>query len=272
MDDCLTTLKKLGADLGADLVTLQECRRPDGDGTKKIIWQYSDPNQCVDEVSTQVSLQMDRANKVTHRVIWQGIHASRNGGVAVVSTQAALQMEFVKIPFLHRTVVPVHVRAPEPFLFVGVWTHPEPSYPKVAWEAMSACAQEANKRGLPLVAAGDFNISRLVTGQEKTAPKFVECMEDELELVSAYHHHYYKEEHGDEKRATYYHEWKECKPFHIDYCFVPKVWCKDKNNIQARVEPFPAFKKQSDHRPITIEIKDELLRPDWNSLDLTNGP
>ena len=238
----------------ADLVTLQECRRPPAGRRTKVIWQYTDPNQCVDEVSTQASLQRDTA----HKVIWQGIETSRNGGVAVVSAQAAPQIEFVKIPFLHRTVVPVHVHTPEPFLFVGVWTHPEPSYPKVAWEAMSACAQEAYKRGLPLVAAGDFNISRRVKDQKKTAPKFVKCMEEELELVSAYRHHF-KEEHGDETWATYYHQKKKCKPFHLDYCFVPKVWCEDRNIVRVKVEPFDAF-EESDHRPITVEIKDEIFR------------
>ncbi len=237
----------------ADLVTLQECRRPPADKRTKIIWQYTDPNQCVDEVSTQTSLQRDTA----HKVIWQGIKTSTNGGVAVVSTQAAPQIEFVKIPFLHRTVVPVYVHTPEPFLFVGVWTHPEPSYPKVAWEAMSACANEANKRGLPLVAAGDFNISPCVTGQKRSAPKFVKYMEDKLDLVSAYHHDRDKTL-GKETDFTYYEHKKKCKPFHLDYCFVPRVWCEDKNIVQVKVEPFDAF-EQSDHRPIIVELKDEIF-------------
>ena len=43
---------------------------------------------------------------------------------------------------LHPTVVPVVVQAPQPFVFVGVWTHPD--YNKVAWEAMTACVAAAD--------------------------------------------------------------------------------------------------------------------------------
>ena len=216
VDDCLAKLTTLRAD--ADLVTLQECSRPDGARTK-IIWQHANPNQCVDEVSTQASLQMRPA----HQVIWQGIQASRNGGVAVVSTRPALQIEFVKIPFLHRTVVPVHVHAPEPFLFVGVWTHREPSYAKVAWDAMSACAHEANKRGLPLVAAGDFNIWPALEDrtEARTSSKFLTCMQNKLRLVSVYHA-YHPEKEGSETRFTHYFRFNKDKGYHLDYCFVPE--------------------------------------------------
>ena len=261
--DYLKILRQHGAD--ADLVTLQECSRPDRAGTN-IIWEYTDSNQCLDVVSTQRSKQTNPDREV----IWQGIQAVSNGGVAVVSTN---RMEFVKIPSLHRTVVPVVVHAQEPFMFVGVWTHPEPSYASVAWEAMFVCAHEAKKRKLPLVAAGDFNISPALKAKKPASDssKVLQCIRDRLGLVSAYHRHR-NEKAGKEKCFTYFHNNKKCHAFHLDYCFVTKVWCKDKNNVRARVEPFPAFKQQSDHRPITIEIKDELLRPDWNSLDLTNGP
>lgn len=211
------SVRRLGP-LHADLVALQECRRPDGE-SKSIIWRGIDPNQ----------------------------------GVAVVSKQASLQLAPVKIPCLHPTVVPVVVHARQPFLFVGVWTHPP--YDKVAWEAMSSCAREADKLKLSMVAAGDFNISPRVKGTRKTALKFLERMRDELGLVSAYRHRSDKSP-GEETCATYYHQWDESKPFHIDYCFVPKSWCD--RLIGVTVEPFKAF-RQSDHRPLTVEIEDAIF-------------
>ena len=125
------------APLRSDLITLQECSRPASDSAS---------------------------------VIWRGTNPSEKG-VAVVSTEATRRLEFVEIPALHPTVVPVRVQAPQPFVFVGVWTHPDPDYNTVAWKAMKACVAAAN--GLPVVAAGDFNSSPGVQGQERDSPWFL---------------------------------------------------------------------------------------------------
>ena len=90
------------APLRSDLITLQECRRPASDSAS-VIWRGDIPYQ----------------------------------GVAVVSTEATRRLEFVEIPKLHPTVVPVRVQAPQPFVFVVVWTHPP--YNAVAWAAMTVC-------------------------------------------------------------------------------------------------------------------------------------
>ncbi len=197
--------------LGADLVALQECRRPDGDDAS-VVWRGDDPHQ----------------------------------GSAVVSTSPALPIESIEIPSLHPTVVPVVVRAPEPFVFVGVWTHPP--YNEVAWDAMTACVDAAD--GLPVVAAGDFNSSPGVRGQERTSAQFLERMRDELGLVSAWHHHT-GEAHGEETRATYYHQRNESNPFHIDYCFLPEAWVNRLTEVSVGgYADWP----RSDHRPLTVEF------------------
>ena len=133
-------------------------------------------------------------------------------------------------------------------MFVGVWTH-EP-FIKVAWEAVTACADEAKRRGLPVVAAGDFNISQCVVDQKHKAPQFLEGMRDKLGLVSAYHHST-REAHGEETRATYYHLRKESDPFHIDYCFLPETWMDRLTGVEVGTfEEWP----ESDHRPLTVDI------------------
>ena len=72
------------APLRADLVALQECRRPDGESPA---------------------------------VTWRGEHEQQ--GAAVVRNSEAFSIEPIEIPSLHPTVVPVVVQAPEPFVFVG---------------------------------------------------------------------------------------------------------------------------------------------------------
>ena len=205
--------RALLAPLGADLVALQECRRPDGDSPS---------------------------------VIWRGKHEQQ--GASVVSTSEALPVEPIEIPSLHPTVVPVVVQAPEPFVFVGVWTHPP--FNKVAWSAMTACVAAAD--GLPVVAAGDFNSSPRVQGQERDSERFLERMREELGLVSAWHH-CTGEAHGEETRATYYHLRKESDPFHIDYCFLPETWMDRLTGVE--VGTFGGW-PQSDHRPLTVDIAD----------------
>ena len=132
-EHCLELLEPLRA----VLITLQECRRPDGEDTP---------------------------------VIWRGTEPAY--GTAVVSTLAAVQLESISIPSLHPPVVPVVVHAPQPFVFVGVWTHPP--YNEVAWDAMSACVAAAD--GLPVVGAGDFNSSPSVSVQERDSLQFLERM------------------------------------------------------------------------------------------------
>ena len=254
VDSCLKRLKGLKA----DLVTLQECKRPSGDGAK-IIWKKTDPNQCVDEVSTQKSLQTGTGEQI----IWQGRKANTYGGVAVVCTRS-WQIEFVKIPFLHRNVVPVVVHSPEPFMFVGVWTQREPSYAKVAWEVMTACHYEANKRGLPLVAAGDFNIWPALKNKKAASDslKFLNCVQTKLKLVSAYHKRS-GEAKGKETYYTYYHKYRgKYYKFHIDYCFVPEYWRKP---VCVKVGSFKDWiekkdkRLRSDHCPLTVEIEDGVF-------------
>lgn len=197
--------------LGADLVALQECRRPDGDDAA-VIWRGDDVLQ----------------------------------GSAVVSNSEALCIEPIEIPALHPTVVPVVVQAPQPFVFVGVWTHPP--YNEVAWDAMTACVDAAD--GLPVVAAGDFNSSPGVQGQERASVEFLQHMRDELGLVSAYHH-LTGEAYGEETRATYYHQWNESRPFHIDYCFLPETSASRLTEVSVgSYVDWP----RSDHRPLTVEF------------------
>ena len=64
------------APLHADLITLQECRRPASDSAS---------------------------------VIWRGFDTLPHQGLAVVITEAAWGLEFVEIPKRHPTIMPVRV-------------------------------------------------------------------------------------------------------------------------------------------------------------------
>lgn len=85
---------------------------------------------------------------------------------------------------------------------------------------------------------------------QRESLEFLQRMRDELGLVSAYGH-VYGENPGEETHATYYHQWRESQPFHLDYCFVPEAWAGRITDV--KVGSFAAW-RQSDHRPITVDI------------------
>ena len=230
---------ELLAPLHADLVTLQECVRPRGESTS-VIWRDTGHEDAVAETVFE--------SREGTSVIWRGTDRDPQAGTAVISTQAAVRLEAINIPNLHPTVVPVRIAAPQPFVFVGVWTHPP--YNKVAWEAMSAC--DAASDGLPVVAAGDFNSSPSVQGQKTASTEFLKRMQCELGLISAYHH-FSGEDYGSETCASFYFQWKESAPYHLDYCFVPEGWKNRLAGVEVGTfEDWP----QSDHRPLTVDLKD----------------
>ena len=196
-------------DLFADLIVLQECRRPPTND-EAVVWGGENPKL----------------------------------GTATASADSELRLDPVEIPDLHPTVVPVIVSAPVEFMFVGVWTHKPCAM--VAWEALSACVAAA--AGLPVVAAGDFNIvPRVPWG---AANWFLRRIGDEVGLVSAYHYHC-REIYGEETRATYYQGFQEFNPFHIDYCFIPESWAD--LTVAVQVGSFFDY-RQSDHRPLMVDL------------------
>ena len=73
----------------------------------------------------------------------------------------------------------------------------------------------------------------------------------ELGLVSSYHH-FHGEAHGQETMPTYHFQWKLERPFHIDYCFIPKSWTPNLRRVE--IGSYQEWKALSDHRPLMVEI------------------
>ena len=75
---------------------------------------------------------------------------------------------------------------------------------RTRWRGRQWTACVAGANGLPVVAAGDFNSSPSVQGQERASQRFLQRMRDELGW-SAPTIHCSDESHGEETRASYYH-------------------------------------------------------------------
>lgn len=103
------------------------------------------------------------------------------------------------------------------------------------------------------IIAGDFNQTTVLDPKRGPSGRFegiVDAMKD-LGLRSAWHAHH-GEEFGHESVPTYFHHWKQEKPWHIDYAFVSA-------SIQIAAARLGNFEeivatKLSDHVPLEVAL------------------
>jgi len=74
---------------------------------------------------------------------------------------------------------------------------------------------------------------------------------DSLGLVSAYHH-FHGEEQGAESRPTLHMLKDRERPYHIDYCFVPKSWTAHIRSVD--IGTYEGWIKYSDHCPLVVDL------------------
>jgi len=75
---------------------------------------------------------------------------------------------------------------------------------------------------------------------------------DAAGLVSAYHT-FHKTDHGQERHATYRHQFKDSQAWHIDFCFIPTSWAK--HLVDVRPLDGNEWEGRSDHFPLRVELR-----------------
>ena len=167
------------------------------------------------------------------------VAAGRNGYRVSPGPPSAVQAAF-----------PVVVTGPSSFHLLAVWTKPKPGYSLGLWQELDAHREFL--LAAPSVVLGDFNTNarwkhpRAVADHDRVVTR----LETEFGLVSAYHAHHGVAQ-GAEAHPTHYFLWKEARPFHIDYCFVPKRW----RVTGAEVGDYAAWRTLSDHRPLVVDVR-----------------
>lgn len=186
----------------------------------------------------------------TDRLLWFPSNASRLG--IQVRAFGEHRLRRLKAAELPNCVVPVRVSGPVSFNLLAIWTWPAPSYTQAFLNGLSAY-RRLLRRG-PTVVAGDFNGNPMF---DKPGAKnkwwtlgFTEL--HEAGLVSAYHA-FNAVEFGQEAHATHHFLRRPERPFHIDFCFVPRPWADAK--LQVRVEHGPEWSALSDHFPLVVDTE-----------------
>ncbi len=205
--------------LAPDLAVLQECARPKAPGLDSL-WFGDDPRK----------------------------------GIAVIARNGFSVRAARRNPGVPRWCIPLEVTGPVEFQLLAVWALQNPDYPYVRGLHRAIEIYRRRIRARPTVIAGDFNSNSFWDKKRPGAKDHGALVRElaKLGLESGYHS-YFGEEHGQETRPTFYFQWNENRPYHLDYCFLPKTWLGRLRH--AEVGDFAGWRQWSDHRPVVIDVE-----------------
>ena len=209
--------------LAPDIAVLQECAKP-----------VAQSDQC----------------------LWFGDNPRQ--GIAVVANGFYRIRALAAVADVPRYAIPIEVTGPINFILIAVWSKADQEKPYVEAVIRAVELYRNLFTEYPTVLAGDFNSNSIWDAQHAAGQSHSALVEMlfQLGLVSSYHY-FHREEHGKEKLPTYYFQWKEQRPFHIDYCFIPAKWAPHLRLVE--VGSYSDWKESSDHRPLLVDIVEDAI-------------
>jgi exodeoxyribonuclease III len=143
------------------------------------------------------------------------------------------------------------VHRPVSFTVIAVWAQRKPSYPEALRRGIEVYRDPLLNE--PTVLLGDFNSSASWDAQHgrRDHMDFEAQLRQEYGLVSVYHAAT-GELLGAESQPTYYWQWRQHAPFHLDYCYVPESWLPGLNSVT--VGTYQDWADLSNHRPVVIDV------------------
>jgi hypothetical protein len=227
------------------LVTWNCCRGP-----------YLKKASLLDALAPDIAViqECTRPAKQTNQCLWFGDNPRQ--GIALIANGSYRLRALPAIAEVPRYAIPVEVFGPTNFLLVAVWSKGGQDSPYIEGVVRAVEIYRCLFTQYRTVLVGDLNSNAIWDASHPAALNHSALVKmlAELGLVSSYHY-FYREAHGEEKQPTYYFHWKEQRPFHIDYCFIPQEWAPHLRCVD--VGSFADWKCHSDHRPLLVEV-DEM--------------
>jgi hypothetical protein len=200
-------------------------------------------------------------------MLWFGNNPRQ--GIAVIAS-GAYRISAAEIRDAPPYTFPVQVIGPTPFLLLAIWSQRNPDFRYVRAVIRAVEIYRDLIVSQRTVIAGDFNSNTIWDYKRPPDQNHsgLVCLLTSLGLVSAYHC-FFREAQGEESRPTLYLRRDAEKPYHIDYCFIPKAWAKDLRSVAVGTdEPWARY---SDHRPLVVDVdlpgermpNNALQRPAW---------
>ena len=189
-------------------------------------------------------------NLSTTTTQWYGSMLGR--GIAVV-TANDFTIEPASVIGTSYSALPLRVNGSVNFNLLAMWSRPKHSSLKHYVVEMFEVIEtyRAFLMAGPCVVVGDFNSNACWDEDvgEQNHSALVRLLANDFGLVSSYHTKY-RSAQGREQHPTFYKYRHSDKPFHIDYCFVPKNWGVESVSIGA----FTEWSTRSDHCPLIVDI------------------
>lgn len=176
----------------------------------------------------------------------------RRGVAVLASSRFTLTAVRLRTP-LPRWVIPIRVRGPVSFLLLAIWAKNEGKDRYVRGVVRGIRRLRRQIRREPTVVLGDLNSNAIWDDEHPPGWNHsgLVTLLDQLGLVSAYHH-WHREAHGAETRPTFFEYRHAHRPYHLDYCFLPRPWLPRLDAV--RLGRFARWKRWSDHLPLTCEV------------------
>lgn len=216
---------------------------------------YSKKVHLLDPLAPDIAVIQECAKPLveSETCLWFGDNPRQ--GIAVRSSAGYHLRALPTADNVPKFVFPVEVVGPEKFLLLVVWSKGKQPFRYVMGVVKAVEAYRHLIERSPTVLIGDLNSNAIWDTWHPPHLNHTALINSlsNLGLVSSYHT-FFDEPHGAETRPTCFLLWKEDRPYHIDYCFVPRAWIPRIQRIE--VGSYGAWKEHSDHRPLLVELED----------------
>ena len=193
--------------------------------------------------------------------VWVHNSLTKKLGMGVVSAHGWKLDLCNDYPDTYEVFAPVKVsNATHAINLLGVWTQKEGKYVESFKQVLIDYQKFLHP--LPSIIAGDFNSNPFWNSKHKkfNHTELNNTLENNFKLVSAYHAKHSSVLPGNEgvEHATFFMYGHQDKPYHIDYCYVPKDWTIDCARIGSYDDWCNKEKinktKKSDHCPLIVDL------------------
>ena len=177
--------------------------------------------------------------------LWHGTNP--NQGLLALSFGSWRLEQAGEFLFEPQFFLPAKVIGPkERFNLLAVWTKPgarAPLYVRAFLDGLEV--YRSFIASAPTVVVGDLNV--YWRGEEEPYRQ--------LGLISAYHS-YHGSAVRSERHATYYFHWRRSRPYHFDYCLLPKRWRRRIRGVDVGSYRSWTGRRLSDHCPLIVDLSE----------------
>lgn len=215
--------------------------------------KYSSKVPLLDSLAPDIAViqECGRPETISETCLWFGDNP--NQGIAVRSSNGYRLRPLPVLDDIPRYTFPIEVSGPEGLLPFVVWSKGKQKFRYVMGVVKAIEAYRGIIEKSPCIVIGDLNSNAIWDSwhpNHLNHSALIGLLSD-LRIVSSYHE-FFGEPFGKETRPTCFLLKKEDRPYHIDYCFIPRDW---KHRIrEVHVGSFGEWRPFSDHCPLLVDL------------------